>query len=157
MFPTMGPNWRSLFPFMARVGMRVTASLCYAEKRKSTASAFLRRLRRPNLGHHHGRIRTRCEGAGRFPLGQVFESVRIRPQAIAISGFSDGASYALSVGLANGSLFPQIVAFSPGFMSPPEARQSLASLSHMEPKTAFYRSIVAAGSSHGDCSELGIR
>jgi len=55
-------------------------------------------------------------------LGQVFESVSIRPQAIAISGFSDGASYALSMGLANGSLFPHIVAFSPGFMSPPETQ-----------------------------------
>lgn len=34
---------------------------------------------------------------------------------IAIGGFSDGASYALTLGLANGALFRAILAFSPGF------------------------------------------
>lgn len=38
---------------------------------------------------------------------------------VAIGGFSDGASYALSVGLAAGHRFDAIVAFSPGFMAPP--------------------------------------
>jgi predicted esterase len=38
--------------------------------------------------------------------------------AISIGGFSDGASYALSVGLMNGDLFGDILAFSPGFMAP---------------------------------------
>jgi predicted esterase len=38
--------------------------------------------------------------------------------AIGIGGFSDGASYALSVGLMNGDLFGDILAFSPGFMAP---------------------------------------
>jgi phospholipase/carboxylesterase len=33
---------------------------------------------------------------------------------VAIGGFSDGASYALSLGLTNGDLFSRIVAFSPG-------------------------------------------
>jgi predicted esterase len=37
---------------------------------------------------------------------------------IGIAGFSDGASYALSVGLGNGDLFSDILAFSPGFMRP---------------------------------------
>jgi predicted esterase len=36
-----------------------------------------------------------------------------------IGGFSDGASYALSLGLANGDLFDGIIAFSPGFAAPP--------------------------------------
>lgn len=35
-----------------------------------------------------------------------------------IGGFSDGASYALSIGLTNGDLFDEIVAFSPGFAAP---------------------------------------
>jgi predicted esterase len=39
-------------------------------------------------------------------------------QNMAIAGFSDGASYALSVGLMNGELFSDILAFSPGFMAP---------------------------------------
>lgn len=38
---------------------------------------------------------------------------------VAVGGFSDGASYALSLGLANGDLFEAVLAFSPGFMAPP--------------------------------------
>jgi phospholipase/carboxylesterase len=37
----------------------------------------------------------------------------------AIGGFSDGASYALSLGLANGDLFDAVLAFAPGFAAPP--------------------------------------
>jgi len=37
-----------------------------------------------------------------------------------VAGFSDGASYALSLGLINGDLFSDILAFSPGFMAPTE-------------------------------------
>lgn len=43
---------------------------------------------------------------------------RIDPARIAVSGFSDGASYALSLGLINGGLFRAVLAFSPGFMAP---------------------------------------
>ena len=38
---------------------------------------------------------------------------------VAFAGFSDGASYALSLGLANGELVEAVLAFSPGFVSPP--------------------------------------
>ncbi len=37
-----------------------------------------------------------------------------------IAGFSDGASAALSLGLANGESFTHVIAFSPGFAAPPE-------------------------------------
>ena len=37
---------------------------------------------------------------------------------MSIGGFSDGASYALSLGLTNGDLFDTILAFSPGFAAP---------------------------------------
>jgi phospholipase/carboxylesterase len=37
---------------------------------------------------------------------------------LAVEGFSDGASYALSIGLTNGDLLTHVVAFSPGFASP---------------------------------------
>jgi predicted esterase len=50
-------------------------------------------------------------------LADVFQRVAIDANRIAIAGFSDGASYALSLGLANGDLFSRIVAFSPGFVS----------------------------------------
>jgi predicted esterase len=51
-------------------------------------------------------------------LAALFEQVPIDPDRIAIGGFSDGASYALSVGLTNGDLFRDILAFSPGFAAP---------------------------------------
>ena len=40
----------------------------------------------------------------------------------AVGGFSDGASYALSLGLANGDLFDAVLAFAPGFTAPPGRR-----------------------------------
>ena len=49
-------------------------------------------------------------------LARVFRSCAIDPARIAVEGFSDGASYALALGLANGDLFRRIVAFSPGFL-----------------------------------------
>jgi len=49
-------------------------------------------------------------------LERTFETVAIDPARIAIGGFSDGASYAISLGLINGDLFKSVVAFSPGFV-----------------------------------------
>lgn len=51
-------------------------------------------------------------------LEQTFSRYNIDPARIAVGGFSDGASYALSLGVTNGDLFTHIIAFSPGFMSP---------------------------------------
>jgi phospholipase/carboxylesterase len=51
-------------------------------------------------------------------LQHVFSHVAIDPGRLAIAGFSDGGSYALSVGLSNGDLFSDILAFSPGFAAP---------------------------------------
>lgn len=48
-------------------------------------------------------------------LAQTLETYAIDPALVAIGGFSDGASYALSIGLTNGDLFTHIIAFSPGF------------------------------------------
>jgi phospholipase/carboxylesterase len=45
-------------------------------------------------------------------LSWTFDRVRVDAQRIAIAGFSDGASYALSLGLSNGELFSRIVAYS---------------------------------------------
>ncbi len=51
-------------------------------------------------------------------LAQTFSRYAVDPNRVAIAGFSDGASYALSVGVTNGDLFTHIIAFSPGFMAP---------------------------------------
>ena len=40
----------------------------------------------------------------------------------AIGGFSDGGSYALSLGVANGDSLDAVLAFSPGFLAPPARR-----------------------------------
>ena len=51
-------------------------------------------------------------------LAVVFQAFAVDPARLSVQGFSDGASYALSLGLTNGDLFGRIVAFSPGFMVP---------------------------------------
>ncbi len=51
-------------------------------------------------------------------LESLFERYAVNPERIAVAGFSDGASYALSLGLSNGDLFRDILAFSPGFAAP---------------------------------------
>jgi predicted esterase len=43
-------------------------------------------------------------------------------RGLTIAGFSDGATYALSLGLTNGDLFDSVLAFSPGFNAAKVAR-----------------------------------
>jgi phospholipase/carboxylesterase len=47
-------------------------------------------------------------------LAKAYERCTIDPRRIAIGGFSDGATYALTLGVSNGDLFPAVIAFSPG-------------------------------------------
>lgn len=47
-------------------------------------------------------------------LDQAFDRCNIDASRIALLGYSDGASYALSLGIANGDQLAGIVAFSPG-------------------------------------------
>lgn len=51
-------------------------------------------------------------------LDHVFDRYAVDPDHVGIEGFSDGASYALSLGLTNGDLFTHVIAFSPGFCAP---------------------------------------
>jgi phospholipase/carboxylesterase len=48
-------------------------------------------------------------------LERTFQMCNVDTTRCGIGGFSDGASYALSLGLGNGDLFTHILAFSPGF------------------------------------------
>jgi phospholipase/carboxylesterase len=48
-------------------------------------------------------------------MEQAFDRCNVNPKRLAIGGFSDGATYALSLGLDNGTLFTHVMAFSPGF------------------------------------------
>lgn len=51
-------------------------------------------------------------------LKHTFDRCRIDPAHIALGGFSDGASYALSLGVSNGDLFSHLVGYSPGYLLP---------------------------------------
>ena len=73
------------------------------------------------------------EGRGRYgsdaaaidrSLEGVFSYYAVDPTRIAVGGYSDGASYALSLGITNGDLFTHVLAFSPGFMVPAGQRGS---------------------------------
>jgi phospholipase/carboxylesterase len=59
-------------------------------------------------------------------LNETFGRCAVDPLRLAIGGFSDGASYALTLGAANGDLFTHVLAFSPGFMAPPRQQGSPA-------------------------------
>ena len=65
-------------------------------------------------------------GRGRFggdvarvdhALEVAFSLCDVDPARVGVAGYSDGASYALALGLANGDLFSRVVAFSPGFLA----------------------------------------
>lgn len=49
-------------------------------------------------------------------LNKIFAAYSIDTKRIAATGFSDGATAALSWGLMNGDLFSSVAAFSPGFL-----------------------------------------
>jgi phospholipase/carboxylesterase len=51
-------------------------------------------------------------------LGHAFSRCAVDPARVGVGGYSDGASYALALGLANGDLFSHVLAFSPGFLAP---------------------------------------
>jgi phospholipase/carboxylesterase len=55
-------------------------------------------------------------------LAQTFTRYAVDAAHVAVSGFSDGASYALSLGITNGDWLTHVIAFSPGFMAPAAQR-----------------------------------
>jgi phospholipase/carboxylesterase len=59
-------------------------------------------------------------------IGEAIRYVKrqctLQEDHVGIAGFSDGASYALSMGIGNGDLFSRIMAMSPGIMQPAVVR-----------------------------------
>ncbi len=53
-------------------------------------------------------------------LNHTFARCRVDPGRIALGGFSEGASYTLSLGVSNGDLFTHLIAYSPGYYRPEE-------------------------------------
>ena len=77
-------------------------------------------------------------------LEDVFLRYALDPSRLAIGGFSDGASYALSLGIDNGDLFSYVIAFSPGFMAPSARFGARTSLFLPAPRTMSFPSASAA-------------
>jgi predicted esterase len=61
----------------------------------------------------HGPDLERLDGA----LSTVAAHFRIDPERLAFAGFSDGGSYALSLGLTNGDVASHVIGLSAGFMN----------------------------------------
>jgi predicted esterase len=53
-------------------------------------------------------------------LRTMFATAPVDPKHVVLLGFSDGATYALSVGLANPQLFTTVISLSPGFVVFPD-------------------------------------
>jgi predicted esterase len=53
-------------------------------------------------------------------LADAFTRCAVDPGRLAVAGFSDGASYAVTLGVTNGDLFPHVMGFSPGLIRPEE-------------------------------------
>ena len=53
-------------------------------------------------------------------LRAAFATRAVDRNRVAVTGFSDGATYSLALGRANGDLFTHVMAFSPGFLIPVE-------------------------------------
>ena len=65
-------------------------------------------------------------------LTKTFERCAVDFNRVSLEGFSDGASYALGVGITNPQVFTRVVAFSPGFVTPasPKAAKPRVFISH---------------------------
>ncbi len=87
-------------------------------------------------------------------LGYVFERFSIEPRRVAVDGFSNGASYALSVGLTNGDLFQSILAFSLALPRLLRRRTSLGSSSATATRMRCCQLIAAAADSRESYSVL---
>jgi phospholipase/carboxylesterase len=104
----------------ARQGLELLRNLADATGIILLAPASRERTWDLLVDHRYGPDATMIDRA----LEQTFSRYTIDPMRLAIGGFSDGASYALSIGITNGDLFTHVLAYSPGFMAPAGRRGS---------------------------------
>jgi phospholipase/carboxylesterase len=77
-------------------------------------------------------------------LAEAYERCNIDRARIGVGGFSDGATYALTLGVSNGDLFPAIMALSPGGILGGQQVGARASSSRTARSTPCSRSRVRA-------------
>ncbi|MEO6579988.1 MAG: dienelactone hydrolase family protein [Sphingomicrobium sp.] len=114
------PTWDMVEDLSGRIGLEMNVSPRYGKDLKAVDAA----------------------------LADLFTKVAIDPARVGVAGFSDGATYAVSVGTANPRLFHTIIAFSPGpaFPTKFDATQRIF-ISHAEQDPvlpySYTRSLVA--------------
>ena len=76
-----------------------------------------------SIGRTWDVIEMRAMGPDAAAIGAAVDEARERHEVshVVLGGFSDGASYALSLGLGD-ERYSHVVAFSPGFLAPEEVR-----------------------------------
>ena len=90
-------------------------------------------------------------------LEHTFSRCAVDPQHVGVGGYSDGASYALSLGLANGALFSHVLAFSPGFLAATGQTGSPRIFVSYGTEDGWPRSTPAAAGSSPNSDELDMR
>jgi len=103
----------------------VTAWLCSGSRRTQLSLYCSSRPHASTRGTSFGRGRYGNDVATiDRALEETFYRYAVDPTRIAVAGYSDGASCALSLGITNGDLFTHVLAFSPGIMTPARQRGS---------------------------------
>lgn len=81
-----GPTWDMIVDLMGRLGVEMNVQPRYGKDLKALDAS----------------------------LADLFARVAVDPARVGVMGFSDGATYAVSVGTANPLLFHTVIAYSPG-------------------------------------------
>jgi phospholipase/carboxylesterase len=92
--------------------------------REHRFALLLPKSTRPTWDAIRGRVGPDLQAMSRL-LSVCTDLTAVDPDQLSLAGFSDGASYALGVGIAFGERFGQIMAFSPGCV--PHAGQATGS------------------------------
>ena len=83
---SLGPTWDMIVDLKSRLGVEMNVEPRYGRDLKALDAA----------------------------MADLFARVAVDPARVGIMGFSDGATYAVSVGTANPQLFHTVIAYSPG-------------------------------------------
>jgi phospholipase/carboxylesterase len=138
MFHGAGASATDVLPMIAEAAERQAVMVLAPDSRGATWDV---------LQHEYGPDVAFLERA----LDKVFHHGAVDWGRIAFAGFSDGGSYALSLGLINSELVSDVLGFSPGFVAPTRTEDARGSSSAMDGKNRFFRSSAAAATLHAHC------
>jgi phospholipase/carboxylesterase len=105
MFHGAGASARDVMPMIAEIAERRSVMVLAPDSRGNTWDV---------IEHEYGPDVAFLDRA----LNQALETGAVDARHVAFAGFSDGGSYALSLGLINGELVSDALGFSPGYIAP---------------------------------------